>query len=97
MNSLALALATASLSITLASCAATHHGGLLAYDGYDAYYDDAYGPFYDGYWGDDGAFYYRDRADHPFARDGGGHFRHGAAGGFHGVHVGGGHAGGGRR
>ena len=28
----------------------------------DAYYDDSYGPYYDGYWGGDGMFYYRDTA-----------------------------------
>jgi len=97
MKSLAMGLAIASLSIALPSCAAPHHGGLLAYDDYDAYYDDAYGPFYDGYWGDDGAFYYRDGRGRPFLRDGGGHFRHGPTGGFHGVHGGGAHGGGGRR
>ena len=26
---------------------------------YDVWYDDYYGPFYDGYWGTDGFFYYR--------------------------------------
>ncbi len=93
MKSLTSGLAIASLSIALAACALTPDGRLLAYD---AYYDDAYGPFYDGYWGDDGAFYYSDGAGRPFVRDGGAHFRHGAAGGFHGVH-GGGRAGGGRR
>ncbi|THD56725.1 hypothetical protein [Phenylobacterium sp.] len=93
MKPLALALAITGLALLLPSCASTGHGGLLAYD---AYYDDAYGPIYDGYWGDDDAFYYCDGAGHPFVRDGGSHFRHGPAGGFHGVHVAGGHAGGGR-
>ena len=31
--------------------------------GYSSYYDDYYGPVYDGYWGDDGGFYYR-RSEH---------------------------------
>jgi hypothetical protein len=97
MKSLAL-LAIASLSIALPSCASDGHGwagGGVASLGYDAYYDDAYGPFYDGYWGGDGAFYHRDHEGSPFVRDGGGHFRHGPTGGFHGVHTGGGHLGGG--
>ena len=59
----------------------SHHGdGFVA----DAYYDDSYGPYYDGYWGTDGAFYYRDTADHPYVRDDAKHFRPDNAGGsFH--------------
>jgi hypothetical protein len=94
MKPLALALAIAGAAMILPSCATPHFGSRLAYD---AYYDDAYGPIYDGYWGDDGAFYYADGVGRPFVRDGGGHFRHGPSGGFHGVHVAGVHAGGGRR
>ena len=78
--------------------------------GFDAYYDGAYGPFDDGYWGDDGGFYYASGPDHHFLRDEGHHFSHVAANGMNGVHFrggvdhtgaphfsGGGHAGGGDR
>jgi hypothetical protein len=89
MKSTAL-LAIAGISILLPSCASTGYGlyGGRASLGYDAYYDDAYGPFYDGYWGGDGGFYYRRRAGAPFVRDGGGHFNHAPAAGFHGVRTG---------
>jgi len=90
MRMMVLGLAIAGMAITLPSCASYGHGpgfGVAALD-YDAYYDDAYGPFYDGYWGDDGAFYYRGGPDGGFSRDGGGHFQHGPAAGFHGVHGG---------
>jgi hypothetical protein len=47
-------------SVPLASCAG---GPGMAYGPgpyeYDGWYDGAYGPIYDGYWGDDGYFYYR--------------------------------------
>ena len=49
----------------------------------DAYYDDTYGPYYDGYWGSDGMFYYRDTADHPYVRDDARHFRRENGTGFH--------------
>ncbi len=52
--------------------------------GFDGYYDDAYGPFFDGYWADDG-FYYRTNDHDQYHRDTGGHFRHDAAAGFHAV------------
>jgi len=92
MKSMAFTLAIAGISIALSSCASPYSvaGSGFASAGYDTYYDDAYGPLYDGYWGDDGGFYYRGGADRPFIRDGGGHFRHGAASGFHGMHAGGG-------
>jgi hypothetical protein len=58
-------------------------GGPYAYDGY---YDDFYGPIYDGYWGDDGFFYFRsgDR-DRRFRRGDAAHFSRGSATGtnFH--------------
>jgi hypothetical protein len=69
-----------------------------------AYYDNAYGPFYNGYWGRDGSFYYSGGRGRPYQRDEGGHFRHDTpdGGGFQGVrthpgwvgHHGGGHSGG---
>jgi hypothetical protein len=102
MRFMRLGLALATLSLALPACASYDRGyrsGYASLD-YDAYYDDAYGPFYDGYWGDDGGFYYRSGRGRPFGRDGGDHFHHSPGGGFHGVHSsggfhGGGHAGGG--
>ena len=42
---------------------------------YDGYYDGYYGQVYDGYWGDDNAFYYRQRAeDREFRRGDERHF-----------------------
>src|ERR1700722_12260092 len=86
-------MALATVSLTLLACAYDHgrRGGFASLD-YDAYYDDAYGPYYDGYWGDDGGFYYRNGPGRPFGPGGGDHFHHAPSGGFHG----GGHAGGGR-
>ena len=54
-------------------------------DYYDGYYDGYYGPFADGYWGTDGAFWFGDR-DHGFRRDDGGHFAHTGRTGFNHVH-----------
>lgn len=92
MKSIALGLAVVGVAIGLASCESPRvaiAGGARPV-AYDAYYDDAYGPFYDGYWADDGAFYYCGGVGRPFVRDGGGHFQHGPSGGFHAVHGGGG-------
>lgn len=48
-------------TVPLAACAGT--GVAVAYApgpyAYDGWYDGYYGPIYDGYWGDDGYFYYR--------------------------------------
>jgi hypothetical protein len=52
--------------------------GVANVDYYDGYYDGSYGPFYDGYWGDDGYFWYRDNAS-QMHRDEGHHFSHTAA------------------
>ena len=41
---------------------------------YDGYYDGTYGAFNDGYWGNDGAFYYAD-GEHNWHRDDSNHFR----------------------
>ena len=68
---------------------------------YDGFYDDYYGPFYDGYWARDGFFYYRRGPEGRFLADRGNHFRHDNHDGFHQVHGGnfrgggGGHPGGG--
>jgi len=54
--------------------------------GYDSFYDDAYGPYYDGYWATDGFFYYTDAPGHAYRRDESHHFRRDMAMGFHSVH-----------
>jgi hypothetical protein len=41
---------------------------------YDGYYDGSYGAFNDGYWGNDGAFYYAD-GERNWHRDDANHFR----------------------
>ena len=43
-------------------------------DYYNGYYDGSYGAFNDGYWGNDGAFYYTD-GERKWHRDDGNHFR----------------------
>jgi len=55
--------------------------------GYDGYYDGYYGPVYDGYWRNDGYFYYRSARRGPWVRDDGRHFHRDAFPGgreFHG-------------
>ncbi len=87
MKKLAAALGAVLALSMLGACATgfydgDHHQGDAYYS--DAYYDDFYGPYNDGYWASDGAFYYRDAADHPYVRDDAKHFRHENAGtGFH--------------
>ena len=55
--------------------------GRYGYNGYnrgpysDAWYDGSYGPYYGGYWGSEGDFYYYD-ADRRYHRDYNHHFRH---------------------
>jgi len=93
----ALSLGAAVLGVS--ACADGYYGGPRAgvayYDhgpiGFDGYYDDAYGPFYDGYWGD-GGFYYSTGEGRGYQLDRANHFRHEASDGFHAVH-GGVHAG----
>lgn len=49
------------------------------------YYDSFYGPYYNGYWGRDGFFYYSPGRGRPFIRDEGHHFHRDNPGpGFHG-------------
>ena len=79
-------------AIGLAACEGDyHHHGLyagadVAYA--DGYYDDFYGPLYDGYWGDGDVFYYRTTRDGDFRRDDAHHFtRSAGGGGFHNFHV----------
>jgi hypothetical protein len=82
-------------ALPLAACVAGYDGpygpGPVAYDGY---YDDYYGPIYDGYWGNGGVFYYRSHEHGRLIADRGNHFRHdmgGAGPGGRGGPGGGGH------
>jgi hypothetical protein len=72
-------LIAAGCALALSACATGpgygYGGGSLAYN---AYYDDAYGPYYDGYWGRDGGFWYSSGRGAPYLRDGGEHFRRSA-------------------
>ncbi len=65
--------------------------GVAYYDhgptAFDGYYDDAYGPFYDGYWGD-GGFCYSTGEGRGYQLDRSNHFRHDSADGFHPIHGG---------
>jgi hypothetical protein len=79
------------LGAALALSACADYGGYGRgpngyYDGagYNAYYDDAYGPFYDGYWDGDVFLFSRGRG-RPFERDDAHHFHRSADAGFHGV------------
>ena len=77
------------LSAALAVSGCAESMGYGPYFGGDvAYYDDAYGPFYNGYWGGDGVFYYSAGRGHAYLPDAGHHFRHDSpGGGYHGVHT----------
>ena len=88
-----LAIAVAAVSLSLAACETSMgHGDHYAYGYADGYYDDAYGPFYDGYWGPDSAFYYRNGPTGDYVRDSGNHFRRDNAQGYHTFHARGGQA-----
>jgi hypothetical protein len=77
-------LIAACAALALSACASGYGGyGSL---GYSAYYDDAYGPYRDGYWGRDGAYWYSTGPRGPYRRDDGHHFRRDPYNGFHGVH-----------
>ena len=81
------AVALAEVGLGLSGCVDDGYGGVDGYYAagpwsYDGWYDGFYGPIYDGYWGSDGAFYYRgSEGDHAFHRGGGAHFRHDSPGG----------------
>lgn len=73
-------------ALSLSGCAAGY--GSVGYAGgpyaYDGFYDDYYGPIYDGYWGGDGFFYYRGGAhERAFRRGDAAHFRRDAGPGGH--------------
>jgi hypothetical protein len=83
----ALTVALLSLSsVALAGCAGgpgyqMDAAGPYAYDGW---YDGYYGPIYDGYWGDDGNFYYRHgEGEGRFVRGDRNHFARQAPQGAH--------------
>jgi hypothetical protein len=68
----------------MSACADYGYGyghGPGRYADYDLYYDDYYGPVREGYWGDDGLFYYRD-AHRRWQRDDGRHFRRDSYNGY---------------
>jgi hypothetical protein len=90
MRRLLIALFATVPVLALSGCAGGYGIGSDAYAGgpyaYDGFYDDHYGAIYDGYWGDDGGFYYRSgQHDRHFRRGDASHFsRSGAQGGrFH--------------
>jgi hypothetical protein len=53
---------------------------------YDGYYDGYYGQIYDGYWGDNGVFFYRTGEGGRWSRGDTTHFRRDAAPGFNHIH-----------
>ncbi len=96
MKSLAIGLLAGAAILSMAACAdsngprrgdAGYNHVEASHDSYvDGYYDDFYGPFDVGYWGNDGVFMYRG-GDKQFHRDNDGHFRRQAGGaGFHNFH-----------
>jgi hypothetical protein len=79
-------LLAACLGLAASACAEGYYGPSAYGGGRLAYYDDYYGPYYDGYWAHDGYYYYSLGRDRPFVRDEGRHFRRDHGGpGFRGV------------
>lgn len=75
-----LSLALSALPLT--ACVEDGYGYGSLYVGsaypYSGYYDDYYGPIYDGYWGTDSYFYYRrSEQDRSYRRGDREHFRRG--------------------
>lgn len=73
-------------SVPLAACAGGYgvQVGFAQPYAYDGWYDGAYGPVYDGYWGTDGYFYYRHaEGEGAFVRGDRTHFLHQAPSGPH--------------
>lgn len=97
--------------LALSACGGNYYGGAdvgvgavgpVALDDCSGFYDDFYGPFDDGCWGNDGYFWYRG-GDHGWHRDDARHFSHAAGEHMHpiaghgpgaGAHFGGGRPGG---
>ena len=71
----------AASALALSACADDHYRGRVALGweqpyAYDGYYDGYYGQIHDGYWGDDGSFYYRSGdGEREYHRGDGDHFR----------------------
>ncbi len=91
MKRLISALSVAAGIATLAGCAgdknAQHTSPMYAAGGaIDVYYDNNYGPIYDGYWSGD-TFHYRTGADQSFQADTAGHIRKSPAPGYHELRV----------
>ena len=87
-----IALCATVVALPLAGCNENGYGGGVAVGygspyAYNGYYDDYYGPIYDGYWGDGDAFFYRSHSHGRYVRDAGGHFRHDAMNGYQPMHV----------
>ncbi|MDE2405578.1 MAG: hypothetical protein KGM17_13000 [Sphingomonadales bacterium] len=79
MKTLPILAAVAALA-TLSACDEGYGGTEIGWGpagyAYDGWYDGYYGPIYDGYWGDDGGFWYRSRSvDRHWRRGDGAHFR----------------------
>jgi hypothetical protein len=74
-----LGLSFGALSLTGCTDGTYYSGGLYMGDiAYDGYYDNYYGPIYDGYWGTDNYFYYRHSdQDRSFRRGDRNHFMRG--------------------
>lgn len=89
MKRLLIVLCATLPAIPLAACAGGYgYGGGVGYAAtpyaYNGYYDDYYGQIYDGYWGDDGGFYYRRGAhERSFRRGDPAHFNQSSAPGEH--------------
>jgi len=85
--------ATAALAL-VAGCADGYYGSGpgadFAYYGpdteFDGYYDGYYGPVYEGYWGNGGAFYYRNNAGGRWRQADAAHVRRDPAPGFNHIH-----------
>jgi hypothetical protein len=73
------------LMLSLSACA-DYQGGMGGRLAYNGYYDDTYGPIYDGYWGEGDTFYYRGSNSGAYLRDDGHHVRHEAGEQGHGYH-----------
>jgi hypothetical protein len=73
-------------SVPLSACAGGY-GMQVGYAepyAYDGWYDGSYGPIYDGYWGNDGYFYYRHaEGEGAYVRGDRNHFAHQAPQGPH--------------
>jgi hypothetical protein len=81
-------LAVSAAVVVMAGCAdygMGYYGGPVADVEYDGYYDNAYGPLYDGYWNND-TFYYRTSENDHWRRGDSKHFRRDSAPGFSHIH-----------